>query len=142
MPSRRSIKSLHLLGHSTAKPPHAPDRKILETFPNRNAKRDYWITLDCPEFTVLCPVTGQPDFATLEIRYVPGEACVETKSLKFYLSSFRSHHGFGEDVVNRIADDLISVLSPRRLAVDARYSPRGGISLSISVEHPEPDAWP
>ncbi len=138
MPSRRSVKTLHLLGHSTTKLPHAPGRKILETFPNRNSKRDYWITLQCPEFTVLCPVTGQPDFGAIVIRYVPDKLCVETKSLKFYLASFRSSHAFGEDVVNRIADDLIVVLRPRRLAVNAEYSPRGGISLCIAVEHPEP----
>ena len=134
MPSRKT--PLRLLGHSTSKLPQKPDRKILETFPNRNSKRDYWVSLTCPEFTVLCPVTGQPDFGTLAIRYVPNELCVETKSLKFYLASFRSQHAFGEDVINRIADDLIAVLCPRQFSLHAQYTPRGGISLSVVIEHP------
>lgn len=127
---------MRLLGRGKSKLPQNPDQKILETFPNRNARRDYWITLECMEFTVLCPVTGQPDFGTIVIRYVPDKLCIETKSLKFYLSSFRACHDFGEDVINRIADDLISVLNPRRLTVVAQYSPRGGIKLNIAVEHP------
>jgi 7-cyano-7-deazaguanine reductase len=109
----------------------------LETFPNRNKKRDFWITLDCPEFTSLCPVTGQPDFASIEIRYIADELCVETKSLKFYLASFRSTPSFGEDVVNRILDDLVTVLKPRSMEIEAQFAPRGGISLRVDVEYPE-----
>ncbi len=134
MPPHNS--SFNLLGNTASKLPQVPDKNILETFPNRNSQRDYEITLTCPEFTVLCPVTGQPDFGTLTIRYTPDHHCVETKSLKFYLASFRSQHAFGEDVINRIADDLVDVLAPRQLYLHAEYTPRGGISLSIMVAHP------
>ncbi|MEI7865737.1 MAG: preQ(1) synthase [Chthoniobacterales bacterium] len=130
-------KKLSLLGRSEVRLPSKPDRKILETFPNRNSKRDFWITLDCPEFTSLCPVTGQPDFASLEIRYIADELCVETKSLKFYLASFRATPSFGEDVINRILDDLVAVLSPRRLCVEAQFAARGGISLCVDAEYPD-----
>jgi len=130
-------KNASLLGRSEARLPSKPDRKVLETFPNRNKKRDFWITLDCPEFTSLCPVTGQPDFASLEIRYIADELCVETKSLKFYLASFRGTPSFGEDVVNRILDDLVTVLKPRAMQIEAQFAPRGGISLRVDVEYPE-----
>lgn len=135
MPSK--VPKNSLLGRSEARLPSKPDRKILETFPNRNKKRDFWITLDCPEFTSLCPVTGQPDFASIEIRYIADEVCVETKSLKFYLASFRGTPSFGEDVVNRILDDLVAVLKPRAMQIDAQFAPRGGISLRVDVEYPE-----
>jgi 7-cyano-7-deazaguanine reductase len=135
MPTKRD--NLSLLGSSEAKLPSKPDRKVLETFPNRNRKRDFWITLDCPEFTSLCPVTGQPDFASMEIRYIADELCVETKSLKFYLASFRATPSFGEDVVNRILDDLVAVLKPRAMQIEAQFAPRGGISLRVDVEYPE-----
>ena len=132
-------QKLSLLGRSEDRLPKKPDRKILETFPNRNKKRDYVITFDCSEFTSLCPVTKQPDFATLEIRYIADEVCVETKSLKFYLASFRSTPSFGEDVINRILDDLVAVLRPRGMVIEAEFAPRGGISLSVDVEYPESD---
>jgi 7-cyano-7-deazaguanine reductase len=135
MPSKSHKVSL--LGRSEARLPSKPDRKILETFPNRNKSRDFWITLDCPEFTSLCPVTGQPDFASMEIRYIADELCVETKSLKFYLASFRGTPSFGEDVVNRILDDLVAVLKPRAMQIEAQFAPRGGISLRVDVEYPE-----
>lgn len=130
-------KKLSLLGRSETRLPSKPDRKVLETFPNRNKLRDFWITLDCPEFTSLCPVTGQPDFASIEIRYIADELCVETKSLKFYLASFRATPSFGEDVVNRILDDLVAVLKPRALEIEAQFAPRGGISLRVEVQYPE-----
>ena len=117
-----------------------PSRRILETFPNRNRGRDYWITLDCPEFTSLCPVTAQPDFASMEIRYIPGESCVETKSLKFYLASFRSTPSFAEDVINRILDDLVAVLAPRRMQIQANFASRGGIRLRVDAGYPGPSA--
>ena len=137
MPTKSQKSSL--LGRSEERLPKKPDRKILETFPNRNKKRDYVITFDCSEFTSLCPVTKQPDFATLEIRYIADEVCVETKSLKFYLASFRSTPSFGEDVINRILDDLVAVLRPRGMVIEAEFAPRGGISLSVDVEYPESD---
>jgi 7-cyano-7-deazaguanine reductase len=130
-------KSVSLLGRSEARLPSKPDRKILETFPNRNQSRDFWITLDCPEFTSLCPVTGQPDFASLEIRYIADAVCVETKALKFYLASFRGTPSFGEDVINRILDDLVTVLKPRAMQIEAQFAPRGGISLTVEVAYPE-----
>lgn len=130
-------EKLSLLGRSDVRPPSKPSRTILETFPNRNKKRDFWITLDCPEFTSLCPVTGQPDFASIEIRYIADELCVETKSLKFYLASFRSTPSFGEDVVNRTLDDLVTVLKPRAMEIEAHFAPRGGISLTVEVAYPE-----
>jgi 7-cyano-7-deazaguanine reductase len=136
MPSRKSGKT-PLLGRSEARFPSKPDGNILETFPNRSKKRDYWITFECLEFTSLCPVTGQPDFASIKIRYIADAVCVETKSLKFYLASFRQTPSFGEDVVNRILDDLVEALQPRRLRVEARFSPRGGISLCVDAEHPD-----
>ena len=135
MPAARKKRSL--LGRSEARLPSKPDRRVLETFPNRNKKRDFWITLDCPEFTSLCPVTGQPDFASMEICYIADELCVETKSLKFYLASFRATPSFGEDVVNRILDDLVAVLKPRAMQIEAQFAPRGGISLRVDVEYPE-----
>lgn len=128
--------SLTLLGQSKSLP-DAPDRAILETFPNRNPNRQYWIKLDCQDFSSLCPVTGQPDHARLRIEYIPDELCVETKSLKFYLASFRNTKGFNEDLVNRIADDILAVTHPRKLFLQGAFSSRGGISLTVEVSHPE-----
>lgn len=128
---------LSLLGKSSAFPAE-PSREILESFPNRNANRRYWITLDCHEFSSLCPVTGQPDYAKIHIRYVPGERCLETKSLKYYLASFRNTPGFNEEIVNRIADDLFAVCRPQRLEVRGEFAARGGISLTVEASYPEP----
>lgn len=129
--------ALKLLGSSEARFPSAPDPATLEVFPNRSAGRTYWVTFECAEFTSLCPVTGQPDFATLRIRYIPDAECVETKSLKFYLSSYRSTPSFGEDVANRILNDLVAVLNPKFLHVHVEFSPRGGIALSVDAVFPE-----
>lgn len=109
--------------------------KQLETFPNPNPQRDYEIAFEAPEFTCLCPMTGQPDFATIRIRYVPDVQCVELKSLKLYLWSYRDEGAFHEAVTNRIADDLIGVLDPRYLMVEGDFYVRGGISTKIKVEH-------
>ena len=128
-------QKLTLLGHSESRLPASPDEARLETFPNRNPERDYWITLDCPEFTSLCPVTGQPDFAVIQIRYIPDQRCVETKSLKFYLASFRSRPSFNEEVVNRLLTDLVAACDPRQMIVTGRFGSRGGISLSVEAEH-------
>src|SRR6266436_5983494 len=95
--------------------------KSLETFPNPNPERDYEIRFECPEFTCLCPKTGQPDFATLRIRYVPDQRCVELKSLKLYLWSFRDQGHFHEAVTNRILDDLLALLVPRRMTVEGDF---------------------
>jgi len=110
--------------------------KQLETFPNPKASRDYHIAFECPEFTCLCPMTGQPDFATISIDYVPDALCVELKSLKLYLWSFRDEGHFHEAVTNRILDDLVRVLAPRSLTVVGDFWIRGGIHTVVEVRHP------
>jgi len=112
----------------------------LESFSNPNPERDYEIRFECPEFTCLCPMTGQPDFATLRIRYVPDERCVELKSLKLYLWSFRDEGHYHEAVTNRILDDLVALLAPRRIAVAGDFFVRGGIRTVVEVHHPDRDA--
>lgn len=136
----QSTNDLTLLGHSENKLPTNPDDAQLEVFPNRNAQRNFWIELTYPEFSSLCPVTGQPDSAKLEIAYIPGDVCVETKSLKFYLASFRNHAAFNEDIVNRVLDDLCKACSPRKMSVKGRFSPRGGVQLTATASYPEADA--
>ena len=110
--------------------------KDLQTFDNPHPGRDYEIEFECPEFTCVCPMTGQPDFATLLIRYVPDARCVELKSLKLYLWSFREEGAFHEDVTNRILDDLVAALAPREMEIDADFNVRGGIRTVIRVAHP------
>lgn len=110
--------------------------KILETFPNPKPERDYEIKFECPEFTCVCPKTGQPDFATLHISYVPHELCVELKSLKLYLWSFRNEGHFHEAVTNQILDDLVAALKPRRMEIFADFYVRGGIHTTVRVSHP------
>jgi 7-cyano-7-deazaguanine reductase len=109
--------------------------KSLETFANPNPERDYEIAFEAPEFTCLCPMTGQPDFATIRVRYIPDAKCVELKSLKLYLWSYRDEGAFHEAVTNRIANDLIAALDPRYLFVEGDFSVRGGISTKVRVEH-------
>lgn len=111
--------------------------KSLEVFPNPRTGRDYEITLECPEFTCLCPRTGQPDFATIRIVYTPGERCVELKSLKNYLWSYRNEGAFHEDVVNRILDDLVAACGPRRMKVEGDFLIRGGIHTLVTANHPD-----
>ena len=112
--------------------------KHLETFPNPNPERDYEINFEAPEFTCVCPMTGQPDFATIRIRYVPDKKCVELKSLKLYLWSYRDEGAFHEAVTNRIADDLIRTLDPRFIEVEGDFYVRGGIKTVVRVEHRKP----
>jgi 7-cyano-7-deazaguanine reductase len=101
----------------------------LETFDNRHSGNDYWVKFNCPEFTSLCPITGQPDFAAIYISYIPDVKMVESKSLKLYLFSFRNHGGFHEDCVNIIMKDLIALMEPRYIEVWGKFTPRGGISI-------------
>lgn len=108
--------------------------KNLETFPNPRPERDYHIVFDCPEFTCLCPLTGQPDFAKIRIEYVPGELCVELKSLKLYLWSYRDEGAFHEAVTNRILDDLVAAVRPRRMKVVGDFAVRGGITTIVTAE--------
>jgi 7-cyano-7-deazaguanine reductase len=110
--------------------------KALETFANPRPGRDYTISFGCPEFTCLCPKTGQPDFATIRIEYVPARLCVELKSLKLYLWSFRDEGHFHEDVTNRILDDLVALLKPRRMTVVGDFNVRGGIHTVVTAKHP------
>ena len=112
-------------------------RGVLETFANQYPQREYTIEIDCPEFTSVCPQTGQPDFGTLAISYVPDERCVELKSLKFYLQQFRNEGIYYEHATNRILDDLVSVVSPRRMTITARFTPRGGITSTVITNYEE-----
>ncbi len=109
--------------------------KHLETFPNPHPARDYLVEIEMPEFTCLCPKTGQPDFATLYLDYVPDQKCVELKSLKLYIWSFRNEGHFHEDVTNRILGDLVAATSPRYMRLRARFYVRGGITTTVTVEH-------
>jgi 7-cyano-7-deazaguanine reductase len=109
--------------------------KALETFPNPKPERDYAIRFECAEFTCVCPMTGQPDFATVRIEYVPDTLCVELKSLKLYLWSFRDEGHFHEAVTNRILDDLVALLAPRRMTVVGDFAVRGGIHTVVTAEH-------
>ena len=105
------------------------DPGLLETFDNKHPENDYWVKFNCPEFTSLCPITGQPDFATIYISYVPDQFLVESKSLKLYLFSFRNHGDFHEDCVNIIMKDLIKLMNPKYIEVKGLFTPRGGISI-------------
>ena len=109
--------------------------KTVETFPNPRPGRAYEVRFECPEFTCLCPLTGQPDFATFRITYIPADKCVELKSLKLYLWSFRDEGHFHEAVTNRILDDLVTALAPRHLRVEGDFMVRGGIHTVVVVEH-------
>jgi 7-cyano-7-deazaguanine reductase len=124
---------LTLLGQSQTQYPQEYAPQLLERFANRFPQHEYLVELDCPEFTCLCPITGQPDFARLTIRYSPRAHLVESKSLKLYLYSFRNQGTFGEDVVNTIARDLFALLQPRWLEVSGDFLPRGGIAIKPSV---------
>ena len=124
----RAEEKLKLLGNKTEyKSDYAPE--VLETFVNRHMENDYFVKFNCPEFTSLCPITGQPDFATIYISYIPDRLMVESKSLKLYLFSFRNHGDFHEDCVNKIMKDLVSLMNPRYIEVWGKFTPRGGISI-------------
>ena len=129
--------SLTLLGRSEARLPESPDEAQLETFPSP-ARRPYRIRFETADFTSLCPVTGQMDFAQIVIDYVPNTLCIESKSLKFYLASYRNQCAFNEAVTNRILDDFVKACAPREAVVTAEFSPRGGIGLTVRAEYPDP----
>lgn len=137
--SESPAPQLSLLGRSEHRLPASPDEAALETFPNRTPGRNYTIHLSQPDFSSLCPVTGQPDAAHIEIYYIPDQLCVETKSLKFYLASYRNHASFNEVIVNRILDDLVKACSPRQAVVRGRFAPRGGIQLTCEARFPDFD---
>lgn len=124
------------------KPTPRLSNETLETFPNPRAERDYTIRMRIPEFTCLCPKTGQPDFATLLLEYVPDRKCVELKSLKLYVWSFRDQGAFHEAVTNRIVDDLVRLMQPRFLRLTADFNVRGGIFTTVVAEHRKPGWTP
>ena len=125
--------SLTLLSRSHTEYPDTPDKARLESFVNAYPERDYEILFDCPEFTSLCPVTGQPDFGHIRVRYIADKLCIESKSLKLYLYSFRNHHTFHDEAVNRILTDLVKACKPRWMEVCGEFRPRGGIALTITA---------
>jgi 7-cyano-7-deazaguanine reductase len=134
---RKRANQLTLLGKSDAKLPSSPAEARLETFPNPAPQRDYRIHFETDDFTSVCPVTGQPDFARIDIDYVADRLCVESKSLKFYLASYRNERAFNEAVTNRILDDFVKACAPREAVVTAQFSARGGIALTIRAEYPD-----
>ena len=137
MSDKKKLSQLTLLKKGELKYPMNPDEAELQTFDNVNAERNFWITFKTPEFTSLCPLTGQPDFAHIKIDYIPNKLIVESKSLKLYLFSFRQTGTFYEEIVNRIYSDLYSLLSPRHLIVEAEFTPRGGITSIVKVDSSE-----
>jgi len=139
MPAKKKAKyeSLTLLGRPASPYPSAPSAKTIETFQNDYPDRRYQVRFESEDFTSLCPITGQPDFAKITIDYVPSARCIETKSLKFYLASYRNTRSFNEEIVNRILDDIVAACSPREASVYGEFAPRGGISLSVEARYPE-----
>src|SRR5438045_7137606 len=127
---------LSLIVHIDARIRSSPAEAQLEIFPNP-ARRKFWIHFETADFTSLCPVTGQADFAKIEIDYMPDRLCVESKSLKFYLASFRNERAFNEAITNRILDDFVHACSPREAIVTAQFSARGGIALTVRAEYPD-----
>lgn len=136
--SNKSNDGLTQLGSGHTEYPKDYDPSVLEAFPNRHPDRDYFVKLNCPEFTSLCPITGQPDFAAITIAYVPDEKIVESKSLKLYLFSYRNHGEFHENCVNTILSDLVKLLDPRYLEVWGKFLPRGGISIDPYANYGKP----
>ena len=133
----REQDNLQALGRKAEIPAtYAPE--VLEAFDNRHPERDYWVQFNCPEFTSLCPITGQPDFAEIKILYIPDRRMVESKSLKLYLFSFRNHGDFHEDCVNTILDDLVKLMEPRYIEVLGLFVPRGGISIHPFANYGRP----
>ncbi len=124
----RKTEGLQSLGHKTVYK-NTYDPSVLETFQNLHTQNDYWVRFNCPEFTSLCPITGQPDFAEIRISYIPDQRMVESKSLKLYLFSFRDEGAFHEDCVNTIMKDLVKLMDPKYLEVTGFFTPRGGISI-------------
>lgn len=136
------FKDLTLLKAGTTAYAADPAETRLEHFPNRYPHRDYMVEFDCPEFTSLCPVTGQPDFARIKIFYIPDELCLESKSLKLYLFAFRNVGMFHEEITNRILDDVVAACRPRWARVRGVMNPRGGISIDVKAEYCRPGYSP
>ncbi|MDO5148878.1 MAG: preQ(1) synthase [Oscillospiraceae bacterium] len=138
MRTKREMGGVTLLGNQKVKYPDNYSPQILETFENKHQGNDYFVKFNCPEFTSLCPITGQPDFATIYISYIPDKKMVESKSLKLYLFSFRNHGDFHEDCVNIIMKDLIKLMNPKYIEVWGKFTPRGGISIDPYCNYGRP----
>ena len=136
MKKKMSFPSLTLLQRSRQPYPTSPAAARLEVFQNPEPKRDYVIRFDCPEFTAICPVTGQPDFGNIVIEYVPNQRCLESKSLKLLLHSYRNHGAFAETIVNELLDAVVRTCRPRRATVTGDFAPRGGIAIRVTATHP------
>ena len=136
----QELNGLTLLGNQNTHYPSEYQPSVLEAVPNLHAARDYFVKFNCPEFTSLCPLTGQPDFATIYISYIPDEKLVESKSLKLYLFSFRNHGDFHEDCINKIMLDLIALMNPRYIEVWGKFTPRGGLSIDPYCNYGRPDS--
>jgi 7-cyano-7-deazaguanine reductase len=134
MTGQDDLKDLSLLGQGATQP-----QRKLETFPNRHPNRRYTVKLETNEFTAVCPMTGQPDFATIRVEYIPNERIVESKSFKLYIWSFRNEGIFHEHVTNVILDDLVEALDPHWCRVTGEFSVRGGIAITVTAEHTRPD---
>lgn len=133
----KSRIGLTLLGRTRTRYPDSPDKARLEAFRNAYPNRDYTIRFACPEFTSRCPITDQPDFGEISIDYVPDKLCLESKALKLYLFSFRNHNTFHEEAVNRILDDIVKAIKPRRARVLGTFNPRGGIAITVEASWPD-----
>ena len=136
--NERKSEGLNALGNKSTEYKTDYDPSVLETFSNKHPGNDYYVKFNCPEFTSLCPITGQPDFATIYISYVPDELLVESKSLKLYLFSFRNHGDFHEDCVNIIMKDLIKLMEPKYIEVTGKFLPRGGLSIDPYCNYGKP----
>ena len=135
--SEKELQGVTMLGHKIDYPTdYAP--QVLEAFDNKHPDNDYFVKFNCPEFTSLCPMTGQPDFATIYISYVPDKKMVESKSLKLYLFSFRNHGDFHEDCINIIMKDLIKLMDPKYIEVWGKFTPRGGLSIDPYANYGKP----
>ncbi len=135
MAKKKGKTGITLLGRSETRVPASPSAAVLETFANP-ASRPYWIRFHSADFTSLCPITGQADFAQITIDYLPAALCLETKSLKFYLASYRNERAFNESVTNHILDDLVRACEPAKMMIKAEFASRGGIALTVTVAHP------
>ena len=135
--TKDDVSTLTLLGKTGTAYPERVDPALLETFPNRFPERSYTVTFETEEFTSLCPMTGQPDFGSITISYVPGPRCIESKSLKLYLFSYRSEPSFMETLTNLIIDDLVAACQPKKMAVIGDFKPRGGIGIVVEARFGE-----
>ncbi len=134
----KELEGLSLLGNQGTKYDYGYNPEVLESFENKHPDNDYFVKFNCPEFTSLCPITGQPDFATIYISYIPNIKMVESKSLKLYLFSFRNHGDFHEDCMNIIMKDLIKLMDPKYIEVWGKFTPRGGISIDPYCNYGKP----